>query len=468
MKENREIIVDFEKIGHNGVSIGRYNNKVVFSYGILPEEKAKIRIFKEKKDFIEGELIEVIEKSPYRIPAKESHYLSCSPWQTFDYNFQVEIKKKLLKEIFFDFTKEEIELNDFFKAEKIWGYRTKIEYSFVRGSALSMRQFGLRSASAQTFSHGLPESRSPKPRTFKEDEVENYQIFFAFHKRGSHFEKVIVENGCLLFGEKENEVALELLEEINKKKLENLKSLVIRRSFSFPYLHFSLFVNDKNLDFDFQHPNLTGFALIYSNPKSPASVITQILKSEGREEVLEKIGNLKIKYHYSSFFQNNLELFEKALSLMKENLNEVNKIVDLYCGVGIIGLYLAEKAKKIMGIDIDEQAVKFAKLNAKENNIKNFEGIALPSEKINPEILKDTDVLILDPPRSGLHKKVINLIREMKPKRIFYLSCNPITQARDYLMIKDYYRIEKFYGLDFYPHTNHCENLLILHLIKKL
>lgn len=465
----KEIIVDFEKIGHNGVSIGRYDNKVVFSYGVLPGEKAKIIIFKEKKDFIEGEFIEIIEKSPYRIEPEEAHYLSCSPWQTFDYNFQVELKKKLIKEIFFDFVKEDIELNEFFKAEKILGYRTKIEYSFVRGSARSMRQFGFRNISLSSSPEATQSSAWHSPTAsagtnlgrhinFREDAY----IFFAFHKRGDPFEKVIVENGCLLFGEKENEVALELLEEINRKKLENLKSLVIRRSLNFPYLHFSLFVKDKNIDFNFEHPNLTGFALIYSNPQSPASVITEILKSESREEIIEKIGSLTIKYHYSSFFQNNIELFEKALFLMKENLEEINKIVDLYCGAGVIGLYLAEKAKRIIGVDVDKKAIEFAKLNAEENGVKNFEGITLPSEKIDFEILKDSDVLILDPPRSGLHKKVINLIRQTKPKKIFYLSCNPITQARDYNLIKDLYQIEKFYGLDFYPNTPHLESLLIL------
>lgn len=425
MKEKKEIIVVFEKIGHNGVSIGKYNNKIVFAYGVLPNEKAKILVLKEKKDYLEGELIEVIEKSPYRIEAKENHYLSCSPWQTFDYNFQTKIKKSLLEEIFWDFAKERIELSGFFKAKEIWEYRTKIEYSFFIDR--------------------------------KTDKV-----YFAFHKRGNYFEKIILENGCLLFDQKANYVALQLLKEINNQSIRNLKTLIIRKSHNFPYLHFSLLVTQENINFDFWHEKLSGFSLIYSDPKSPASVITKFLKNRGSEELVEKINNLIIKYHFSSFFQNNLKLFEKALSLMDENLDEVNKIVDLYCGVGVIGLYLAKKAKKVIGIDIDKKAIEFAKINAKENEIFNFEGISLASEKIEYEILKNTDILILDPPRSGLHKKVINLIRKVKPNKIFYLSCNPITQARDYDLIKDLYKIEKIYGFDFYPNTNHLESLLIL------
>lgn len=419
LKMNEEIIVRFDRIGYDGASIGRFNKKIVFSYGILPGEIAKIKVTRKKRNFIEGELLEILEESKYRVKERESHYLSCSPWQTFDYNFQVELKNKILQEIFSD---ADIKPSKFFKAKKIFEYRTKIEYSFY----------------------------------------ENDQTYFAFYKKKNPFEKVILEKGCLLFDTKANEVALDLLEQINKNKLKNLKSLIIRRSVHFPYLHFSLLTKDKKIDFNFRNDKLTGFAIIYSDPQSPASVFTEVLTKEGKEEILEKVGSLKIRYPYSSFFQNNLELLEKALVLMKKNLDKANKIVDLYCGVGVLGLFLAKDSKEVLGVDIDEKAIEFARINARENNIKNFRGIALASEKIQPILLKNTDLLILDPPRAGLHKKVINLIEETKPKKIFYLSCNPITQARDYSLIKDHYEVEKLYGFDFYPNTPHIETLLIL------
>lgn len=423
----KEIIVEFTQIGHNGVSIGRYNNKIVFAYGILPGEKAKILINKEKKDFIEGEVIEIIEKSLYRREPQENHYLSCSPWQVFDYDYQIELKKKNLKDIFKDFAKEELNFDDrFLRPKNIWEYRTKIEYSFIE---------------------------------------ENGKSYLAFHRRGSFKEKIKIEDACKLISHFANKKALALVEIINKQKIKNLKSLIIRKSYHYQDLHLSLLTTEKQL-FNFQEiENISGFVFAYSSPKSPASNFDEILINWGRESLKEQILDLEILYPYDSFFQNNVELFEVALQKMKDNLEgKLDKIVDLYCGVGVIGLILNNGAKKIIGVEMNQSAVDYAKLNAKLNNISNFEVIALASEKIPQEILVNTDLLILDPPRSGLHKKVINLIIKLKPRLIFYLSCNPLTQARDYFLLKDFYQIKDFYGFDFYPQTPHLESLLILEL----
>jgi 23S rRNA (uracil1939-C5)-methyltransferase len=421
----KEIIVEFEKIGHNGVSIGRYNGKVVFAYGILPGERAKIKVIKEKRNLIEGEIEEILEKSKFRIKEKENHFLSCSPWQVFDYNYQIEIKKELLKEIYFQFAQRQINLNDFFSSPKIFGYRTKIEYSFFE---------------------------------------ENGQYFYAFHKRGDFKEKIKLEEGCKLISDEANFIALEILKNINEQKPTGLKSLIIRKSQRYKDIHISLFTFQKNQNFKFQNKNLSGAAFIYSRKESPASTFDEVISEYGSIDLREKILDLEIRYHYSSFFQNNVDLFEKALKIMQENSKEFKKVVDLYSGVGVIGLSLKNFAKEILFVEIDKTAIEYTKINAELNNVKNFKAINLPSEKIPKEILENVDLLILDPPRAGLHKKLIKLILEQKPKNIFYLSCNPITQARDFDLLKDYYELSKIYGLDFYPNTPHMETLLILNL----
>lgn len=420
----KKIIVDFEKIGHNGVSIGRYNNKIVFAYGIFPEEKVEIEITTQKKNFIEGKLIRVINSSPLRVEPKEDHYLSCSPWQSFKYDFQIEIKKKLLKEIYKDFAEEDIIIDEFYEAENIFHYRTKIEYSFL-----------------------------------KED-----QYYFAFYQRGSSNEKVKIKEGCILISESANYKASKLLDIINEKKLKNLKSLIIRESKNFSNHHISLLTTEKQ-KFDVSWlKNLTSLSFIfaYSNPKSPASVFTKILESYGNKYLQEKILNLNFKYNYDSFFQNNIELFEKALIKMIENCDEFKKIVDLYCGVGVIGIVLSKFGKEIIGVDSNENSIRYANLNAQENDVKNFKAITSLSERIPLDILNKVELLILDPPRSGLHKKLINLILDTSPYKIFYLSCNPVTQARDYFYLKKNYNIKKIYGFDFYPNTPHLESLIIL------
>jgi 23S rRNA (uracil1939-C5)-methyltransferase len=422
----KEIIVEFEKIGHNGVSIGRYNGKIVFVYGILPGERAKIKVTEEKKNLIKGEVLEILEKSKYRIQELEDHYLSCSPWQVFAYNYQVEIKRGLLKEIFRDFAGIDVEINDFFLSSRTFGYRTKIEYSFLK---------------------------------------ENDRYFFAFHKRESFKEKIKLKDGCKLISDKANEIASFILEKINEKRIKDLKTLIIRKSQRYEDIHFALLTSDKSQMFEFANENLSGFSFIYSKKESPASTFDEIIYEWGREYLREKILNLEIRYHYTSFFQNNIELFEKSLKIMKENSNEFNKVVDLYAGVGVIGLFLKDYSKEIWSVEIDKTATQYAKINAELNDVKNFKTLTLASEKIPRDALENTDLLILDPPRAGLHKKLINLILETKPKNIFYLSCNPITQARDFSFLKQVYRIKKFYGFDFYPNTPHLESLLILEII---
>jgi len=422
----KEIIVEFEKIGHNGISIGRYNGKIVFAYGILPGERAKIKVTKEKKDLIKGEVLEILEKSKHRIQELEDHYLSCSPWQVFTYNYQIEIKKGLLKEIFRDFAGIDVEINDFFLSPKIIGYRTKIEYSFLK---------------------------------------ENDRYFFAFHKRESFKEKIKLKNGCKLISDKANEIASFILEKINEKRIKDLKTLIIRKSQRYEDIYFALLTSDKNQVFEFANENLSGFSFIFSKKESPASTFDEIIYEWGSKYLREKILNLEIRYHYTSFFQNNIELFEKALEIMKENSNEFNKVVDLYAGVGVIGLSLKDYSKEIWSVEVDKIATQYAKINAELNDVKNFKTLTLVSEKIPKDILENTDLLILDPPRVGLHKKLLNLILETKPKNIFYLSCNPITQARDFSFLKQVYKIKKFYFFDFYPNTPHLESLLILEII---
>jgi 23S rRNA (uracil1939-C5)-methyltransferase len=422
----KEIIVEFEKIGHNGVSIGRYDGKVVFAYGVLPEEKAKIKVTQEKKNLIKGEVVEILEKSKYRIQELENHYLSCSPWQVFAYNYQIELKRELLREIFRNFFGIDIEINDFFASLDIFGYRTKIEYSFLE---------------------------------------ENNRYYFAFHKRENFKEKVKLIEGCKLISDKANKVSFLVLEEINKRKIKDLKTLIIRKSKRYDDIYIALMTSNKNQNFSFSNQELTGFSFIYSKKESPASTFDEIIYKWGREYLKEKILNLEIRYHYTSFFQNNIELFEKALEIMKENSNEFNKVVDLYAGVGVIGLSLKDYSKEIWSVEIDKTATQYAKINAELNNANNFKTLTLASEKIPRDVLENTDLLILDPPRTGLNKKLINLILETKPKNIFYLSCNPITQARDLSFFKKVYSVKKFYGFDFYPNTPHLESLLILEIV---
>jgi len=421
----REITLEFKKIVGEGKALGRSEGKVVFCYGVLPDETARVRVTFEKKNFAEAELLEIVKPSPRRVAPKEDHYLSCSPWQVMDYEFQCETKKGLIEDLLYQTTKETIRLDKFYGAKEIFGYRTKIEYSFT----------------------GEPGALS-----------------FAFHKRGNYREKYLLPEGCALISPAANAAALKILGVINSLKLStaDLKTLIIRDAKKPGSRVAALFVKRKDIELpDMLLPGLDGFLAIYSNPVSSVSQVDGILKTWGREFVTEEILGDKFYYGFDCFFQNNMELLAEALKEIRGAAFKCGKLVDLYSGVGVIGLHLRDLADKVLAVEASDSSAKYATLNAKDLGAKNFSMVCSLSEKMKDDLFDGTDILVLDPPRAGLHNKVIKRIMEILPKRIIYLSCNPITQGRDAAFFMEKYKIIRSAAFDFYPNTPHSETLLV-------
>ncbi|MEK7721889.1 MAG: hypothetical protein AAB359_05820, partial [Elusimicrobiota bacterium] len=228
----REITLEFKKIVGEGKALGRSEGKVVFCYGVLPEETARVMVTFEKKNFAEAELLEIIKPSPRRVAPKEDHYLSCSPWQVMDYGFQCETKKGLIEDLLYQTTGETIRLDKFYAARETFGYRTKIEYSFTGGpGALS----------------------------------------FAFHKRGNYREKYPLPEGCALISPETNAAALKALAILNDLKLStaDLKTLIIREAKNPCSRVAALFMKRQDIVLpEMKIEGLDGFLAIYSNPLS--------------------------------------------------------------------------------------------------------------------------------------------------------------------------------------------------------
>ena len=146
---------------------------------------------------------------------------------------------------------------------------------------------------------------------------------------------------------------------------------------------------------------------------------------------------------------------------MKAATFPCKKLVDLYSGVGIIGLAVGDCAQTLLSVEASPASAKFAPLNAEQNGIKNFRHVCSLSEKADAGQFEGTDILVVDPPRSGLHQKVVNHILEIQPKKLIYLSCNPITQGRDASLLMEKYNLIRCAGFDFYPNTPHAESLMI-------
>jgi 23S rRNA (uracil1939-C5)-methyltransferase len=155
-------------------------------------------------------------------------------------------------------------------------------------------------------------------------------------------------------------------------------------------------------------------------------------------------------------------MFEHALRDILDNVPSGARVVDLYGGVGTIGLPAAKIARSVVGVEINQSSVDLANLNAAKADIANYTAVAVPAERMDTRVLKEADCVIVDPPRAGLHQRVIGYLLEAAPKRIIYLSCNPVTQARDLMMLAPDYRAESVLGYDFYPGTLHIETLAVL------
>ena len=433
LSKNEIYTVTIEKIVPEGKSLAHLHGKVIFVNGGFPGETVTIQIYKNKKTFSEARLVEILESSPIRVAPREDHYLICSPWQAIPYGEQIEFKKQILLEAFASQAHTKVKLDDFVESSEMYGYRTKLEFSFTEG----------------------PDGK----------------IALAFHKRGVNNEYEIID-GCELGSTKMNAAAKKITEKLNVTPgilAKGLKSLVIRESKTTGKVVAVLFYKFKEFIVDLTLADLDGLVdglfIAYSTIKSPMSVITELKHAEGDEYIEENILGKTIRYPYDGFFQNNLPMFELALAEIREAVPASDKIVEIYSGTGSIGFNLADKAKELVGIEIVPSAVKYAGINKELNHIENYQELELPDHKITPAHLIGTDVLVLDPPRAGLHPKTIKLILETKPKKIVYLSCNPVTQARDLNLLNEAYLVTRLIGFDFYPNTLHMESLLILEAI---
>ena len=422
-----------EKIVGGGQAIGTLDDgRKAFVWGGLPKELVTIRVTKKKSHFVEGIVTEIIEKSPERItPKDENSYLSTSPWQIMPMSSEQSYKASLIEEAFL--------LHNITLPEKIkvfsdgveFNYRNKVEFSW----------FG-----------------------DKTDDDEKETLDLAFFKRGGKG-KVTVD-GTSLAHPNINKLAIEIRDLLREKPIvaRQLKTLLIRSDQQGNAV-WQLYVKDRieNLVSEDEAKLLSakGGEIIYSNPKSPASRITERLNKFGSTTLSDTILDVAFNYACEGFFQVNIPVYEKALSDMKAwiNCNEKLPTLDLYSGVGTIGLTIG--GDDVTLVEINEHAVVEMQRNIAKLNRPNAKAILAPSEK-SLEYITSQQIVIVDPPRAGLHVDVANRLLETEPPRIIYLSCNPVTQARDVSLLQEKYEIAHHQGYNFFPRTPHIEHLVVL------
>ena len=422
-----------EKIVGGGQAIGTLDDgRKAFVWGGLPKELVTIRVTKKKSHFVEGIVTEIIEESPERItPKDENSYLSTSPWQIMPMSSEQSHKALLIEEAFLLHNITLPEKIEVFSDGVAFNYRNKVEFSWFSD---------------------------------KTDDDEKETLDLAFFKRGGKG-KVIVD-GTSLAHPSINKLAIEIRDLLREKPIvaRQLKTLLIRSDQQGNAV-WQLYVKDKieNLISDDEAKLLSakGGEIIYSDPKSPASRITERLEKFGDTTLSDTILGVAFNYACEGFFQVNIPVYEKALSDMKAwiNCNEKLLTLDLYSGVGTIGLTIG--GDDVTLVEINEHAVAEMQRNITKLNRPNAKAILAPSEK-SLEYITDEQIVIVDPPRAGLHADVTNRLLETAPPRIIYLSCNPVTQARDVSLLQEKYEIVHHQGYNFFPRTPHIEHLVVL------
>lgn len=412
--------VRIEKLVHGGQGLAHLpDGKAIFVWNALPGELVEVELRKSKKSFADGFASEVIEPSEDRISELEADdiNLSVQPWVIMNYVTELEHKRQIIVETFLH---EGVELPDF-EVQTIGSlnsYRNKVEFSF-----------------------------------WGDDDG----IFYSHFLRASHRKIKLEYPYHDLIKDQIAAYSANVLKELNEMNIRagDLKSLIVRCDNKAPNdsgVAGALFVKDKN----FPKMKSSNLAVYYSNPKSPASVPTEKLYQNGSTSIVDTVGGKELQYDVLSFFQVNLPVFELALSKIREQTSDSQNKVDLYSGVGSIGIAIG--GTKTL-LEIDPQNIAMAKLNTRGTDI---EVVHASAEKSLDYITRDSS-LIVDPPRAGLHKDVTAKICSEKPVQICYLSCNPITQARDIKHLTDAgYELKTFEAYNFFPRTPHIETLAIL------
>ena len=451
LSKNKEYVVDIVDIGQGGVGIGKYEGFTVFVEGGLIQDKVKVRINKSKKNYAVGDIVEILEKSPFRVDRICSDDLKdCGGCQIqeLDYNKQLELKTNEVKQVISRIGKlENVEIHETIGMQSPCRYRNKA-------------QFPIQNINGSTA--------------------------IGFYKKKSH--DVIPTDMCVIqhdINDKIIKIIKTYIQAYNVSIYNEmthtgvLRHLVTKVGFTTNEVMVVLVANGTNLPHlnelaSVLQENIPGFkTLVLNINKAKTNVIlgkeNKVIYGNGK--INDYIGDLVFEISPLSFFQVNPVqtevLYNKALEYAE--LKENDTVFDIYCGIGSISLFLAQKATKVYGIEIVEDAIKDAKINAKLNNLNNVEFYVGKAEEVVPKMYsegKTANVVVVDPPRKGCDEKVLDTIVSMKPDRVVYVSCNPSTLARDLAYLDERgYKCVEIQPVDMFPHTMHVETVAKLRRI---
>ena len=467
IKKGETLELKIESLAYGGKGVSKIDDFVVFVKNAIPGQTVKALVYKKRSGYAEARPVEVIEESPNFTDPRCSHFDYCGgcTFQQLEYNKQLEQKIQQVKDAYRRLAGiENVKIDDIVGAVQIYNYRNKMEFTFSNRRWI------------------LP------------DEDENVKKDFALglHIPG-RFDKILDIHECHIQPEIGNKIVnfvreividLKLKPYDTKTHIGFLRHLVLRFGINTDEIMINIVTSYENTEFLFplveklikQFPQITTIINNINTRKGDTAFGEYEIILHGEPFITDKIHELEFKISANSFFQTNTLQTKKLYNevLKGAGLTGNQTVYDLYCGTGSISLFLAQKAQDVFGFEMIGSAVDDARQNAEINGISNahffkanldtyFKGYVSFSNFINKYNISSPDVIVIDPPRAGMHENMLKYIPKFDANRIIYVSCNPTTQARDLKnLLQKGYKLKRTVVVDMFPHTPHIETVTVI------
>ena len=453
VQKNEYYDVVFEDLTHEGAGVAKVDGFPIFVPNALPDEKAQIKVTRVKKGFAFGRLIDLKEESRFRMDAPCPIYKQCGGCQLQHINYEGQLlyKQKQVKDVLERIGKldlSRITVHPTLGMEDPWNYRNKAQVP------VGEREGGLIAGFYQQRSHDIIDMNECLIQ-----QSENDRVVQAI-------KEICGKYGIKAYNEERHKGWLRHIMVRYGAVTGEMMVVFITRTNDFP--HKAKIVEEITAAF----PHVKSIVQNINPKKTNVIFGDETTVIWGEEYIYDTIGGIKFAISARSFYQVNPEqtkvLYDKALEYAE--LNGEETVIDAYCGIGTISLFLAKQAKKVYGVEIVPEAIEDAKRNAELNGIENAEFEVGEAEAVIPKWYEEgitADTLVVDPPRKGCDEALLRTIIEMKPKRVVYVSCNPGTLARDLRVLEDGgYATLEVQPVDMFPHTSHVECVAVLRIKK--
>lgn len=453
--------MEITDVAAEGKALGRVDEMVVFVPFAAPGDVIDVKIDKKRKSYAEGHIERLVKPSDIRVEPRCEHFTVCGGcrWQHLPYDFQLACKQRQVTDALTRIAKVELpEITPIKGSADIWEYRNKMEYTFSNRCWLTFEQ--LRSG------EDFPDRDAA-----------------GFHIPGA-FDKVLDIKRCHLQDDLGNRLRL-FIKDFGKQhgyafydlraQQGLLRTLMIRIASTGEIMAVMVFGEDDRekiktlLDAVREaFPEITSLMYVVNTKVNDTIADQEVLLHSGKPYIEEEMEGLRFRVGPKSFYQTNsrqaYELYKVARNFARLSGGEL--VYDLYTGTGTIANFVSRRASRVIGIEYVEDAIADARINSEVNGITNTEFFAGDMKDVlTDEFIAEhgrPDVMIVDPPRAGMHQDVVDVILRAEPSRIVYVSCNPATQARDLALLDCKYGVEAVQPVDMFPHTQHVENVVAL------